>query len=260
LHFPSLIKERWKCWGSWVMSSLPKGWIETELEGIADVIDSLHKTPTYSNDGLPMVRVTDIKRGYLKTSDCFRVDNEVFKEFSKKHIPEKYDIVFSRVGSEGIAALVHENKTFCLGQNTVFITPKEKASFLYYWLGSSDAREEINARTTGSTQRTISMKSIKALRIALPPLPEQKAIADMLSSFDEKIELLREQNKTLETLAQTIFKEWFVNFNYPDATGEMVDSELGEIPKGWRVGKFSEIAEFLNGRFQAPSATCAKCL
>jgi len=84
----------------------------------------------------------------------------------------------------------------------------------------------------------------------------------MLSSFDEKIELLREQNKTLETLAQTIFKEWFVNFNYPDATGdnakrnttegsplageepatnEMVDSELGEIPKGWLVGKLGDI-------------------
>jgi len=71
----------------------------------------------------------------------------------------------------------------------------------------------------------------------------------MLSSFDEKIELLREQNKTLETLAQTIFKEWFVNFNYPDATGEMVDSELGEIPKGWRVGKLGDIVNIKQGKY-----------
>jgi type I restriction enzyme S subunit len=70
----------------------------------------------------------------------------------------------------------------------------------------------------------------------------------MLSSFDEKIELLREQNKTLETLAQTIFKEWFVNFNYPDATGEMVDSELGEIPKGWRVGKLGDEFDIVMGQ------------
>jgi len=74
-------------------------------------------------------------------------------------------------------------------------------------------------------------------------------------SFSKKIELLREQNKTLETLAQTIFKEWFVHFNFPDQHGKpyrnnggaMVESELGLIPKGWRVGKLSEIAEFLNG-------------
>jgi len=74
----------------------------------------------------------------------------------------------------------------------------------------------------------------------------------MLSSFDEKIEMLREQNKTLETLAQTIFKEWFVNFNYPDATGEMVDSELGEIPKGWRVERLGEALEVKRGGSPRP--------
>jgi len=120
-----------------------KGWVETTLDSIAGVIDSLHKTPIYSNDGYPMVRVTDIKRGYLNTTDCFRVNNEVFKDFSKKHLPEKYDIVFSRVGSEGIAAFVSEPQTFCLGQNTVFITPKIKSSFLYYWLGSSNAKGKL---------------------------------------------------------------------------------------------------------------------
>ena len=66
-------------------------------------------------------------------------------------------------------------------------------------------------------------------------LQKKDIAARVLSSFDEKIELLREQNETLETIAQTIFKEWFVNLNYPNATGEMVDSELGKIPKGWRV-------------------------
>lgn len=76
---------------------------------------------------------------------------------------------------------------------------------------------------------------------------EQRAIATVLSSLDDKIELLCEQNKTLEATAQTIFKEWFVNFNFPGATGKMIDSEMGEIPEGWRVGKLSELANFLNG-------------
>jgi type I restriction enzyme S subunit len=81
----------------------------------------------------------------------------------------------------------------------------------------------------------------------LPPLPEQRAIAAVLSSFDDKIELLREQNKILETTAQTIFKEWFVKFNFPGATEKMIDSELGKIPEGWRVGGLIEdgISEFV---------------
>jgi len=77
----------------------------------------------------------------------------------------------------------------------------------------------------------------------------------VLSSFDDKIELLREQNKTLEAIAQTIFKEWFVNFNFPDADGKpyktsgrkMIDSELGAIPEGWRVGKLTELFDFIKG-------------
>ena len=78
---------------------------------------------------------------------------------------------------------------------------------------------------------------VQLLDILLPPLPEQCAIAAVLSSFDNKIELLREQNKTLEATAQLIFKEWFVKFNFPNASGKMVNSELGKIPEGWRVGE-----------------------
>jgi len=69
-----------------------------------------------------------------------------------------------------------------------------------------------------------------------------------LSSLDDKIELLREQNKTLEAIAQAIFKEWFVNFNFPGATGKMIDSELGKIPEGWKVGKLGDIFEIEYGK------------
>lgn len=84
---------------------------------------------------------------------------------------------------------------------------------------------------------------------------EQRAIARVLSSFDDKIELLREQNKTLEATAQAIFKEWFVKFNFPndegkpykDSGGKMVNSEFGEIPEGWKVGRLEEIIRIQNG-------------
>lgn len=87
---------------------------------------------------------------------------------------------------------------------------------------------------------------IEALEINLPSISEQKAIADTLSCLDDKIELNNRMNRTLEEIAQAIFKSWFVDFE-PFQDGEFVDSELGSIPKGWRVGTLTEIADYLNG-------------
>lgn len=94
----------------------------------------------------------------------------------------------------------------------------------------------------------LNKSTFESLDILLPTFPEQRAIAGVLSSLDDKIELLREQNKTLEATVQAIFKEWFVNFNFPNEKGKpykksgrkMIDSELGEIPEGWRVGKLGD--------------------
>ena len=77
---------------------------------------------------------------------------------------------------------------------------------------------------------------------------KQLKISDILSTLDDKIELNRQTNATLEAIAQAIFKEWFVDFNYPGATGELVESELGMIPKGWRVGKLVEICKVTMGQ------------
>ncbi len=95
------------------------------------------------------------------------------------------------------------------------------------------------------------------LPILLPDLPTQTRIAAILSALDDKIELNRQTNATLEAIAQAIFKEWFVEFRFPGATGEMQDSELGSIPKGWRVGKLKDICE-LNPRLSLKKGTSAK--
>jgi type I restriction enzyme S subunit len=97
-----------------------------------------------------------------------------------------------------------------------------------------------NIAVGGSTMPILNKTTFESLEFLTAPLTEQRAIAAVLSSLDDKIELLREQNKTLEATAQAIFKEWFVNFNFPGATGKTIDSELGKIPEGWRVGKLGE--------------------
>lgn len=121
--------------------------------------------------------------------------------------------------------------------------------FVYYLSRSDEVRKfaELNMLGTSGRQR-VSWEAFNNLQLTLPPLPTQRRIAEILSALDDKIELNRHTNATLEAIAQTIFKEWFVNFNFPGATGEMVESELGLIPSGWRVGKLGEICKVVMGQ------------
>jgi type I restriction enzyme S subunit len=150
------------------------------------------------------------------------------------------------------------NGKFDLYQRTYAITPKEKDStdtkYVFYQL-KKFFEPRFMGGTRGSSIPYIVMGDISDFTISLPPLPEQKRIANILSSFDDKIELLREQNKTLENIAQTIFKQWFIDFNFPndngkpykDSGGKMVDSELGMIPEGCEIKSLLDIADFING-------------
>jgi len=207
------------------MSDLPQGWVETTLGKSIDIYSG--KTRPKQQGAYPVYG----GNGILNYGDKFNQEGET--------------IIVGRVGAY-CGNVFYETQLFWLSDNALGVKAKETSyeKFLYYKLVSM----KLNNHAIGGAQPLLTQTLLKELEINLPPLPEQKAIADMLSSFDEKIELLREQNKTLETLAQTIFKEWFVHFNYPDATGEMVDSELGEIPTGWRVGKLGEEFDITIGR------------
>ncbi len=115
--------------------------------------------------------------------------------------------------------------------------------------------EVINSMVGTSGRQRVQNDVFDNILIPFPEIEEQSAIAKVLSDLDAKIELNQQMNKTLESIGQALFKRWFINFEFPDENGkpykssggEMVDSELGEIPKGWRVKPIDEVAEFLNG-------------
>jgi len=126
--------------------------------------------------------------------------------------------------------------------------------FLYYYI-SSDKFIDFTVKTAKGVKMPRGDKdAIKAESIYLPSLVEQKRIVAVLECLDEKIELLREQNETLEDMAQLLFKRWFVDFNFPDengkpykdAGGKMVESELGEIPEGWKIGSIEDLTIKMN--------------
>ena len=144
--------------------------------------------------------------------------------------------------------------------STEYIVLREKykitdSKFIYYLSISPQFREVAIKSMNGSSGRQrVQNDVLKNTEILLPSLEEQKAIADILSSLDDKIELNNEMNETLEEMAQTLFKRWFVDFEFPNeegqpyksSGGEMVESELGMIPKGWKVKKIQDVSVSAN--------------
>lgn len=113
--------------------------------------------------------------------------------------------------------------------------------YLLYFL-QQQKRKLLNMSSGGATRKALTKAMIEDFPISLPPLSTQRRISSILSSLDRKIELNNQINKQLEEMAQAIFKSWFIDFE-PFKDGEFVDSELGRIPKGWRVGTLNEVCK-----------------
>jgi len=206
-------KELFESYLQSVFANPGKDWEENRLKEIADLFDSLHITPKYVQDGYPMVRVTDIKPGFLNLTKTKKVDKKTFDDFSKKHKPKIGDIVFSRVGSYGVSSIVNTEALFCLGQNTVFIVPNIDSRFFYYFLNSPNSKNQIDKFVAGTTQPTISLSSIKEILVPTPTLAQQKSIVkklDALSTETKKLEKIYEQKLAdLDELKKSILQKAF---------------------------------------------------
>ncbi len=123
-----------------------------------------------------------------------------------------------------------------------------KKPFLNDWIVYFFQNLDLNPFITGAVQPKLNRENLQLVEIPMPDIEKAEKIVSILSALDEKIELNRQTNASLEAIAQAIFKEWFVDFNFPGATGEMVESALGMIPSGWRVGKLGEIIELAYGK------------
>ncbi len=216
----------------------------------------------YVSEGIPFYRSKEIieKHKGNDVSTSLFISEERFNKIKQAYsVPRDGDILLTSVGTIGIPYLVRENERFYFkdGNLTWFNNFSDQINnqYFYYWLLSEAGKEALNSILIGTTQKALTIKDLKTLELSLPPLPEQHRISNILSSFDNKIELLRKENNILEDIAQSIFKEWFVKYNFPnkdgkpyrDNNGKMIDSELGLIPEGWRVVSLTDIADFVNG-------------
>ena len=240
---------------------IPEDWEVSTLRKIADVIDSLHKTPNFSDNGYSMVRVADIRTGNLNLEKTLNVNQEVFLDFTRNYKPVRGDIVLSRVGSYGVSSYVDTNEPFCMGQNTVVINSKTTSKYLYYILNSLAIKNQIENGSYGSGYKSLSLKNINDLKIVLPTSAEQTIIANALTDVDallselEKLIAKKQAIKTATMQQLLTGKTRLPQFStYTEDTPEgkkkgqpkgMKASELGEIPEDWEVKTYGEVFSFL---------------
>lgn len=196
----------------------------------------------YQEDKLTYLRITDINDdGSLNFSDLKSVD----AEDAEKYILKENDIVFARTGNSTGRSYFYEKQhgTFVYAGFLIKFSldpNKVNPRILKYYTHSKPYFDWVNSFDTGATRGNINAKTYGDMEIELPSRKVQDKIVSILSSLDRKIELNNKINADLEEMAQAIFKNWFVDFE-PFKDGKFVNSELGMIPEGWKVGKITDI-------------------
>lgn len=186
-------------------------WQEVELSSICDIYDGPHATPPKQNNGCVFLGIPSLSYdGKIDSSQFEYISEEFFIKWTKRIEPRHEDIVFSYETKLGVAAMIPKNFKCCLGRRMGLLRPKNniKPKFLLYAYLAPEFQKTIHEQTFhGSTVDRIPLKDIGSFPISIPSLAEQKAIAEVLSSLDDKIALLRRQNKTLEAMAETLFRQ-----------------------------------------------------
>lgn len=260
-------------------------------EYCASVRDGTHDSPKRAEKGRKLVTSRHLTTGELDLSNAYLISEEDFENINKRSKVDTWDVLISMIGTVGVPCLMKEQTDFAIKNLGLFKTKSETdGKWLYYYLLSSEAQESIREQSRGSTQQYIPLASLKDLPVFVPhDREEQRAIVHILGTLDDKIELNRRMNETLEKMARALFKSWFVDFDpvyakaalrTPPADGcdwtmerasaylsgmdasivdlfpdRLVGSVLGEIPVGWDCGEFGDVVRQSNERVGDRDAT-----
>lgn len=210
---------------------MENNWKEVYLGDISDVqtgpFGSQLKNEQYIKGGTPVVTVEHIKDFRITDFDYPSITDED-KDRLAKYLMKTDDILFTRVGSVDLSAYVSEKQNgwmFSSRMLRVRTNEEVHSKFLSYYFQQRSFRDYILNISVGATMPSINTSILKSLIISYPPLPEQKAIASVLSSLDDKIDLLHQQNQTLEALAETLFRQWFIE----EAKEDWEEVQLGDL-------------------------------
>jgi type I restriction enzyme S subunit len=231
----------------------------------------------FVNSGVPVIRGGNLSQDVgtrLSHEDLVFITEDKAREFERSTVKHG-DLIFTCWGTIDQVGLIDERshyEEYVISNKQMKMTPDPAMAdsrFLYYQFSSPKIRSWIIDNGIGSSVPGFNLGMLKSIELNIPPLPEQKAIAHILGTLDDKIELNRKTNETLEAMAKALFKSWFVDFDPVRAKAEgrptglpaeisdlfpdsFEDSELGEIPSGWEVGGLEKFLVLQRG-FDLPS-------
>ncbi len=255
------------------VGDVPASWYVEELRFFLSLITYGFTNPMPDADEGPWkLTAKDVVDGRINYATARRTTLDAFtKSLTDKSRPKLGDVLLTKDGSIGRVAVV-DREGVCINQSVALLRPNKfiDPSFLKYLLFSPYYQGVMEGDSDGSTIKHIYITRVDKMQVAVPPLAEQKEILMVVGSIDDRITLLRETNATLEAIAQALFKSWFVDFDpvraklecrapegmdeataalFPDGFKE---SELGLVPRGWRVGTLQDLLLLQRG-FDLPS-------
>lgn len=249
-------------WKETEIGKIPEDWdIDTLNNVCLKITDGAHASPKSFLNGCLMASVKDMSDYGFVFEECKRISKEDYELLVKNDCKPLFnDVLIAKDGSflKHIFVVKKEIDMVILSSIAILRPKLNEVSpeFLKYYLSSNETKQRIKeGYVTGSVLPRIVLKDFKTIKIILPSLSEQKAIAKILSSLDDKIEVNNQMNKTLEEIGQAIFKRWFIDFEFPDeegnpyksSGGEMLESELGLIPDGWEMGPLGNYVTISKG-------------
>jgi type I restriction enzyme S subunit len=209
------------------------------------IIDCLHKTaPIEDYDtGYYSIRTPDIGIGRLNIEQANRVSEETYKKWTIRGVPQAGDLILAREAPVGNVGIVPENIKVCCGQRTVHIRSdrsKIVPEYLVYLMNGDEIQGKIHGYSQGVTVAHLNMEDIRALVLPkLPPLPVQRKIAEVLTAYDDLIEVNTRRIRILEQMAQAVYHEWFGKVN------------VQSLPEGWKIVKLGEACNVEMGQSPA---------
>jgi len=214
------------------------------------------KKREYYGDKIPLIKPTDmnIDSRYIGETEE-SLSEEGVKLFKNKLIPPNTPCVVT-IGTIGKLCLTREISLCNQAVNSIIVNQnKHNSMFIFYLMKLTIPRVKFLSSGTASGRENVSKSAFSAMEVELPPLRIQKAIASILSNYDDLIENNNRRIKILEEMAKTLYQEWFVKFRFPNHENvKMVDSDLGLIPQGWQVKKLGDLASFKTGKLNSNAA------
>jgi type I restriction enzyme, S subunit len=237
------------------IGKIQEDWNVQKLDDIVEtILDRRGITPKkldsdWTETGWSVISAKNVKNGQLIRKEKIRfVNDHTYHKWMNKKI-KTGDIILTSEGPLGELFLVEDFKDFCIGQRLFAIRnnpEKIDSKFLFFYLSSVMGQNELSARATGSTVSGIKQEELREILVCFPKnLNKQQRIGNTLYFFNKQIQNLQNQNKILEQIIQSIFKSWFVDF---DGQTKFVDSELGQIPEGWKIYKVHKLGKIITGK------------